>query len=40
LPSLDEDGLRVGINWSGPRATGYDVEPEAVRAALDAALRN
>jgi hypothetical protein len=40
LPGLEVDGLRVGVNWSGPRATGYDVEPGAVRAALEAAARS
>ncbi|GAA1258622.1 DUF2750 domain-containing protein [Oryzihumus leptocrescens] len=25
LPGLERDGLRLGLNWSGPRATGYDV---------------
>ena len=38
LPGLDRDGLRVGLNWSGHRATGYDIEPTSVRAALEAAL--
>ena len=38
LPSLEANGLRVGVNWSGPRATGYDIAPNSIRAALDAAL--
>jgi hypothetical protein len=25
LPSMDMDGIRVGLNWSGPQATGYDL---------------
>ena len=37
LPGLDGDGFRVGVNWSGPRATGDDIEPRSVRTALDAA---
>jgi hypothetical protein len=37
LPSLDENGFRVGVNWSGPRA-GYDIEPGSVKTALDATL--
>jgi hypothetical protein len=37
LPGLEDDGFHVGLNWSGPRATGYDVEPRSLRAALDAA---
>ena len=24
-PGLESDGLLVGINWSGPHATGYDM---------------
>ena len=34
LPGLERDGLKVGVNWSGNRAVGYDVEPGNVRAAL------
>lgn len=34
LPGLERDGLRVGLNWSGSRATGYDVEPRAALASL------
>jgi hypothetical protein len=37
LPGLQRDGLLVGINWSGPRATGYELEPETVAAWLRAA---
>lgn len=37
LPGLARDGLMVGVNWSGNRATGYDVEPNGVLAALAAA---
>jgi hypothetical protein len=25
LPGLDQDGLRVGLNWSGQRAVGFDL---------------
>lgn len=34
LPGLAEDGLLVGINWSGARATGYDMSPEDVERNL------
>ena len=34
LPGLQVDGIRVGLNWSGARATGFDVEPDAVLARL------
>jgi hypothetical protein len=40
LSSLDARGLRVGVNWSGPSATGYDIEPSSIRTALDAALEH
>ncbi|WP_084617517.1 DUF2750 domain-containing protein [Sinorhizobium arboris] len=34
LEGLEEDSIRVGINWSGGRATGFDVEPSDVRRRL------
>jgi len=30
LPWLHRDGLLVGVNWAGLRATGYDVAPPQV----------
>ncbi|WP_354191718.1 hypothetical protein [Arthrobacter sp. UYCu712] len=36
MPGLERDGLRVGLNWSGDRATGFDVEPRAALASLTA----
>jgi hypothetical protein len=35
LPGLERDGLLVGINWSGPRALGYDLEPQEVRTRIE-----
>jgi hypothetical protein len=35
LPGLDRDGLHVGLNWSGARATGFDLTPAEVLARLD-----
>jgi hypothetical protein len=32
IAGLARDGLLVGVNWSGARATGYDVQPEQVLA--------
>jgi len=40
LPGLDRDGLKVGLNWSGDRALGYDVEPNSVLAGLKAAAEH
>lgn len=34
LPGLERDGLLVGLNWTGARATGYDVEPTTALAHL------
>lgn len=30
LPGLQRDGLRVGVNWAGARATGLDMTPPQV----------
>ena len=34
LPGLRGDGLCLGLNWSGPRAAGYDVSPDDVEKWL------
>jgi len=34
LPGLERDGLKVGVNWSGARAVGYDVDPTTVALAI------
>lgn len=31
IPGLKRDGILVGLNWTGRRATGYDVDPEDVQ---------
>lgn len=36
LPGLERDQLLVGLNWSGQRATGYDVTPARLRERLTA----
>ena len=36
LPGLRDDGLLIGINWSGERASGYDLEPDQVLDRLSA----
>lgn len=36
LPGLEKDGIHVGLNWSGGRATGYDLPPADVVRNLDA----
>lgn len=30
VPGLTRDGILVGVNWSGERAVGYDIEPDQV----------
>jgi len=37
LPGLERDGLFVGVNWSGERATGYDMKPSELLARIEAA---
>jgi hypothetical protein len=36
VPGLTEDGIHIGLNWSGPRATGYDLTPEEVVRNVEA----
>lgn len=35
LVDLERDGLLIGVNWSGPRALGYDIEPKDVRTRVE-----
>jgi hypothetical protein len=35
LVGLDQDCLLVGVNWSGQKAVGYDVEPTIVKEAIE-----
>jgi hypothetical protein len=39
LPGLQKDGLYCGLNWTGARATGYDLSPADLMARLEAAQR-
>jgi uncharacterized protein DUF2750 len=39
LSRLSKDGLRVGLNWSGSKATGFDLDPEDVERNLAARER-
>lgn len=38
LPGLIRDGLDVGINWSGRKALGYDMEPADLKTELETIL--
>jgi len=35
LSQLKGDGLLIGVNWSGPKAQGYDLEPDDVRRNVE-----
>jgi hypothetical protein len=35
LALLEEERIRVGVNWSGPRLTGYDVAPSDIRTNIE-----
>ena len=38
VPGLTEDGLLMGLNWSGSRATGYDLAPVDVQRNVEALI--
>ena len=38
LPGLQRDGIRVGVNWSGPFSTGYDLTAREVENLLAAVI--
>lgn len=40
IPGLSRDGLLVGVNWSGKRAVGYDIEPGRLRQHVEAVIDN
>lgn len=40
LPGLKRDGILIGVNWSGDRAKGYDVDPDFVREAIESHLKS
>ena len=35
IPGLIKDETLVGVNWSGAKAAGYDLEPESVKEAVE-----
>jgi hypothetical protein len=37
---LTNDGVLVGVNWSGQRAVGYDVGPEELVRCVQAVIEN
>lgn len=38
VPELAADGVLVGVNWSGPRALGYDLVPGDVQRHVEAII--
>ena len=38
VPGFTTDEILVGVNWSGPRATGYDVSAKQVRDNVQAQI--
>ncbi len=39
VPGLTNDGLLAGVNWSGARASGFDLEPSDVQRNVEALRR-
>jgi len=39
LPGLERDGLLVGVNWVGLRASGFDLLPSELKVNVEAAFR-
>ena len=38
VPSMTDDGLLVGVNWSGKKVLGYDLEPKQVQESVEAVM--
>jgi uncharacterized DUF497 family protein len=38
VPGLTKDGILTGVNWSGSRAVGYDIEPIALQRNVEAQI--
>jgi hypothetical protein len=34
LPTLQEDGIGVGVNWAGAKAHGFDIDPGTLLASI------
>src|ERR1043165_9790782 len=35
IPGFTKDGMKIGVNWSGPGATGYDIDPGDVQTRVE-----
>lgn len=40
VPGLKRDQILVGVNWSGSKAVGFDLEPEDVARSVQAMIEN
>jgi len=40
VPGLVGDDALVGVNWSGPRAVGYDLDPRRLEENVNAVIEN
>ena len=40
VSGLEGDGSLIGVNWSGTRAVGYDLEPQDVRESIEWVARS
>ena len=40
VPGLTGDDLLAGVNWSGKRAVGYDLEPEQLRRYVETVIES
>lgn len=40
LPGMEEDGLNVGVNWSGSKAIGYDIKPKDLIERVNYEMNN
>lgn len=38
IPGMTDDGLLAGINWTGERASGYDLKPSEVKENVEAVM--
>ena len=38
-PGMTKDGLLMGLNWSGKRALGYDLEPKQAQESIEAIMQ-
>lgn len=39
LPGLKNDGLLIGVNWSGANVKGYDLDSDFVREAIEIQIK-